>query len=378
LTHFHSKDKRKTDQIATTAIMTLLHHHRLLVLSITVWVVVVVYSEEAASAFQGRAAAVVGPRQRILAPSIKKPNSNFIRSKDIKNHNNAGALLHRGGLIDSKLSSPTFLTKLEASVAFDDESYFAAPRGGAGISNQRQQLEQRIVAVASSRMIRWPILVAFLLLAMRQAHPIVVPLLKSLVHSYDQSMLARPLITKVITGAVLATLGDALAQSKTVAKSSSTTTTTTESSSTASATVVRYDPRRAASFAAFDACYRCFQHYAFPTVIRTCRGNFLGRFVSMFSSSSATTLGAETLHLLAVAERTLMYQLAVVPLLYYPVFFLFTGFMQGLNLSQTLERSKKNFIPCWKRNLLFWIPVQTLMFGWIHEQWAFYGARFSA
>ena len=104
-------------------------------------------------------------------------------------------------------------------VAFDDELY--SSRGDGGRASSLIAAATSAVA-ASSRMIRWPLLGALLLLALRQAHPIVVPLLKSLIQSYDRSMMARPLITKVMTGAVLATLGDALAQSKTARSSTAT------------------------------------------------------------------------------------------------------------------------------------------------------------
>jgi hypothetical protein len=226
--------------------------------------VVVVSNNDAASALQARAAVVGRPsRQRILPPSSIQSPSNFFHNKNNNhnnnnNNNNNASVVHRRGP-NNKLAG--FLTKLDASVAFDDELY--SSRGDGGRASSLIAAATSAVA-ASSRMIRWPLLGALLLLALRQAHPIVVPLLKSLIQSYDRSMMARPLITKVMTGAVLATLGDALAQSKTARSSTA----------TASTAAVRYDPRRAASFAAFDSCYRCFQHYAFPTVIKTCQGNF--------------------------------------------------------------------------------------------------------
>eukprot|EP00578_Thalassiosira_sp_NH16_P029521 CAMPEP_0181090834 /NCGR_PEP_ID=MMETSP1071-20121207/8075_1 /TAXON_ID=35127 /ORGANISM="Thalassiosira sp., Strain NH16" /LENGTH=80 /DNA_ID=CAMNT_0023172931 /DNA_START=122 /DNA_END=361 /DNA_ORIENTATION=+ len=65
---------------------------------------------------------------------------------------------------------------------------------------------------------------------------------------------------------------------------------------------------------------------------------------------------------LAAMERSLASQLIIVPFMYYPVFFTFTGFMQGLNFDEGLERAKENFIPLMKRNLLFWIPVQYVQF----------------
>ena len=47
------------------------------------------------------------------------------------------------------------------------------------------------------------------------------------------------------------------------------------------------------------------------------------------------------------------------------MFFTFTGFMQGLTFEQGLERAKENFLPLMERNLLFWIPVQFVQFGYV-------------
>jgi hypothetical protein len=163
---------------------------------------------------------------------------------------------------------------------------------------------------------------------------------ENLLSAYTKSMTLYPLPTKMATGALLATFGDALAQSRETKPS--------------------YDSFRAASFMCFDAAYRVFQHYAFPVIISRCQGLFLG---------SLLPLSSKWTHFLAVTERTLTYQLLVVPLLYYPIFFTFTGLMQGLNWPATLKRGLQNFIPCWKRNLLFWIPTQYFMFGLVATAW---------
>jgi hypothetical protein len=170
-------------------------------------------------------------------------------------------------------------------------------------------------------------------------------LAERLLHNYMNSMVRYPLQTKVATGGFLAVLGDAIAQAR-------------ESD--------EYDPRRAASFATFDSCYRVFQHNAFPTIVGLCQGRFLG---SLLSAIPTLTVGSNQKLFLAALERTMMYQLCVIPLFYYPVFFTFTGFLQGLSLKGTFQRAKANFLPCWKRNLMFWIPIQLVMFGLIDEKW---------
>jgi hypothetical protein len=101
--------------------------------------------------------------------------------------------------------------------------------------------------------------------------------------TYQNSLVNNPLSTKVGTGAFLAILGDALAQS-----------TTGEGAP--------YDRRRALSFAVFDSCYRVFQHKMFPAVIALCQGHVLSKVLPMV----IPTVGA-------AIERTLFYQLVVVP-----------------------------------------------------------------
>ncbi|KAL3774209.1 hypothetical protein ACHAW5_008534 [Stephanodiscus triporus] len=170
----------------------------------------------------------------------------------------------------------------------------------------------------------------------------------SLLESYKGSMKRSPLQTKVVTGATLAVLGDAMAQSRDFQKS--------------------YNARRAASFAAFDGCYRFFQHLAFPFITSICQGNVLGSILSALLPS-VSSFGGNLRLGMAALERTLLYQLLVVPLLYYPIFFTFTGYLQGLTLSEILSRAKTSFLPCWKRNLAFWIPCQMVMFSVIDEKW---------
>ncbi|KAL9184972.1 hypothetical protein ACHAXT_002749 [Thalassiosira profunda] len=164
--------------------------------------------------------------------------------------------------------------------------------------------------------------------------------------SYKSSLVTYPLRTKVLTGASLAVIGDYLAQMKDADKS--------------------YDVPRAASFAAFDSCYRLFQHHAIPFIVSLGQGNV---FRSLFSVLPFLTLGPESLAFFSAMERTFLYQFGLIPFFYYPVFFTFTGFMQGLTLRETVDRAKSTFFPCWKKNLMFWIPIQMVMFGLVDEKW---------
>lgn len=165
----------------------------------------------------------------------------------------------------------------------------------------------------------------------------------SLLQAYESSLLTKPLPTKVITGASLAAMGDYLAQVKEKKDN--------------------YDVPRAVSFAMFDSCYRMFQHVAIP-VIKT-----LGTGHIFHSILSKIPFSKPTMAFTSAMECTFLYQFLLIPFFYYPIFFTFTGLMQGLSIKETIERAKKNFLPCWKRNLIFWIPMQMVMFGLIVERW---------
>jgi len=143
---------------------------------------------------------------------------------------------------------------------------------------------------------------------------------------YKELLKTNPLPTKMVTGATLAVCGDAIAQSQVAG--------------------AEYDKRRAASFAAFDMCYRALQHFAFPIIVANCQGQYFGS---------------------AAMEQALASQLGIVPFLYYPAFFALTGAIQGLSLEGAWNRAKDTFVPLMKRNLLFWIPVQYVQFAYIQE-----------
>lgn len=160
-----------------------------------------------------------------------------------------------------------------------------------------------------------------------------------ILEKYMSTLAAYPLPTKMLTGAALATAGDAIAQSREDDE---------------------YNPNRGASFAAFDMAYRASQHVLFPIIVELCRGQLL--FAAMSSIGAGQLVDISQL---TAMERCLASQLIIVPFLYYPVFFTFTGYMQGLDFEAGLERAKENFLPLMKRNLLFWIPVQYIQFCYI-------------
>ncbi|KAL7568252.1 hypothetical protein ACA910_022594 [Epithemia clementina (nom. ined.)] len=167
--------------------------------------------------------------------------------------------------------------------------------------------------------------------------------------AYTNSLLQHPLLTKMATGGILATAGDAIAQSKDVDQP--------------------YDGRRALSFMLFDMAYRALQHAAFPIIVATCQGQYLGPALSsVLQHNSGIFSSLPTTEYAAAMEQTLASQLGIVPFLYYPVFFSLTALVQGLSAEGALERAKEKFVPLMKRNLLFWIPVQFVQFGFVEEQ----------
>jgi Mpv17 / PMP22 family len=157
--------------------------------------------------------------------------------------------------------------------------------------------------------------------------------------AYKQLLKMHPLPTKMMTGATLAVCGDAIAQSKDKD--------------------AEYDMKRASSFAIFDMVYRSLQHTLFPIIVAHCHGQYLGSLSILEDSFDASRLAA--------VEQTMASQLGIVPFLYYPAFFALTGAIQGLTPSGALTRAKENFVPLMKRNLLFWIPVQFVQFGYIQD-----------
>ncbi|CAJ1946522.1 unnamed protein product [Cylindrotheca closterium] len=165
---------------------------------------------------------------------------------------------------------------------------------------------------------------------------------------YRSSLSNSPLQTKVLTGATLSLLGDWAAQ---IREGNESTT---------------YDMKRGLSFAAFDSTYRMFQHVAIPVIVRLGQGNFLLWLVTI---APFVNPGPKASSFFAAMERTLIYQFVLIPLAYYPVFFTFTGLMQGLSLSETFARAKRTFFPCWIKNVSFWIPTQLVMFGLVDEKW---------
>eukprot|EP00559_Dactyliosolen_fragilissimus_P003536 CAMPEP_0184862708 /NCGR_PEP_ID=MMETSP0580-20130426/7110_1 /TAXON_ID=1118495 /ORGANISM="Dactyliosolen fragilissimus" /LENGTH=233 /DNA_ID=CAMNT_0027360667 /DNA_START=306 /DNA_END=1007 /DNA_ORIENTATION=- len=144
------------------------------------------------------------------------------------------------------------------------------------------------------------------------------------------------------TGAVVAVIGDALAQ--------------------AGVKNDKYDLKRALSFATFDSVYRAAQHYMYPILFEI----FKGQYLLSIAAILGFTISDESMF--ATFEQALASQLIVIPLVYYPVFFAVTGAVQGLSIDETVRRARDTFVPIMKRNLAFWIPIQFIVFTWVEEE----------
>jgi hypothetical protein len=81
-------------------------------------------------------------------------------------------------------------------------------------------------------------------------HQIISQAVLTALRAYEGSLVKNPLRTKVMTGATLAAFGDYLAQLKEMREANK-----------------EYNVPRAFSFAAFDSCYRLFQHVAIPFIV---------------------------------------------------------------------------------------------------------------
>ena len=156
-------------------------------------------------------------------------------------------------------------------------------------------------------------------------HRIISRAALTTLRAYERCLVNNPLRTKVLTGASLAVFGDYLAQVKEMRESNK-----------------DYSLPRALSFAVFDSCYRMFQHKAIPYIVMLGQGHVIHKSMSLIP---LITMSESSLAFTAAMERTFMYQFGLIPFFYYPIFFTFTGLIQGLTLKETFARAKQNFLP---------------------------------
>lgn len=179
--------------------------------------------------------------------------------------------------------------------------------------------------------------------------PSATDIASSLLKDYRNALDAEPLKIKIITGCLLAIVGDAIAQS---------------------GQPEDYNKKRAAAFVAFDGVWRTVQQVTYGPIIQTCNGKFSTSLLGLLPLSKIqdAILKEENVIFLGAIEQTLVSQLVLIPLLYYPIFYSVTGVVQRLTVEETIIRAKETFVPLMKRNLLFWIPVQFCAFYFVEEE----------
>jgi len=170
----------------------------------------------------------------------------------------------------------------------------------------------------------------------------------ALLNDYKNALTADPLRVKIITGCLLAIVGDAIAQL---------------------GQPEDYNTKRASAFVVFDGVWRTIQQVTYGPIILTCNGRFSTNLLGSlpFANIQDQLLEEENRMLLGAIEQTLVSQLVLIPLLYYPIFYAVTGIVQSLTLEEIITRAKETFVTLMKRNLLFWIPVQFCAFYFVEE-----------
>ena len=116
----------------------------------------------------------------------------------------------------------------------------------------------------------------------------------SLFQDYKNALDANPLRVKIITGCLLAIVGDAIAQS---------------------VQPEDYNTKRAAAFVAFDGVWRTVQQVTYGPIILYCNGKFSSNFLGSLPIASVQEqlLKEENVVVLGAIEQTLVSQLLLIP-----------------------------------------------------------------
>lgn len=114
----------------------------------------------------------------------------------------------------------------------------------------------------------------------------------SLFQDYRTALDANPLRVKIITGCLLAIVGDAIAQS---------------------VTPDDYNTKRAAAFVAFDGVWRTVQQVTYGPIILYCNGKFSSGLLGSLPFVQEQLLKEENVVVMGAIEQTLVSQLLLIP-----------------------------------------------------------------
>eukprot|EP00322_Chrysochromulina_rotalis_P018857 CAMPEP_0115881818 /NCGR_PEP_ID=MMETSP0287-20121206/28657_1 /TAXON_ID=412157 /ORGANISM="Chrysochromulina rotalis, Strain UIO044" /LENGTH=380 /DNA_ID=CAMNT_0003337821 /DNA_START=1 /DNA_END=1143 /DNA_ORIENTATION=+ len=194
-----------------------------------------------------------------------------------------------------------------------------------------------------------------------------LPHIDSALTAYNSALLHAPLETKSATAAVLACAGDAFAQRITSSIQQG-----NSLPDGSDMNEFEYDWRRGLAFATFGACYTgAFQHVWFSWL----DDHLVGGIVDLTETiglpglldcvDDATgfdlVLPAPSPELVA-AEKVAVNQFCVIPVLYMPLYFCFTGALGGMTLEASVKRMRTLYGQILRRNYAFWLPTQFLVF----------------
>jgi Mpv17 / PMP22 family len=190
---------------------------------------------------------------------------------------------------------------------------------------------------------------------------------------YTHLLQTHPIATKATTAAVLASMGDAIAQFR-AAKATAAGDGTSPS--------FQYDVRRGMGFLLFGAAYTgAFQHFWF-SYLNAHVGEW-GQSLGIWGGSGTAVVPVDDVvdledwwryfdvvaqlenppspAALAIAKLAVN-QFLMIPVVYMPLFFAVTGFLGGMDAKQSWARAQSLYFPLLRRNYFYWLPVQFFQF----------------